>query len=243
MAVSDDAFLDGRLRLLQPETGVRSGSDAVLLAAAVPAKAGESALELGCGAGAAILCLAARVPGLAACGLELQPGLAVLARDNAARNGLALDVVEGDVATPPPALKRRLFDHVLLNPPFFEPARSSAAPEAGRRLGRTEGAGGLELWLACALRRCRPGGSVTVIHRAGRLPELLAGLAAGAGALAVCPLWPAAGRPSKGVIVRGVKSAGGPLVLAPGLVLHEADGRYTRAAEAVLRDGGPLAFP
>jgi tRNA1(Val) A37 N6-methylase TrmN6 len=243
MAVSDDAFLGGRLRLLQPAKGVRSGSDAVLLAAAVPARSGDSALELGCAAGAASLCLLRRVEGVEATGLELQPELAALARDNAARNGLALDVVEGDVADPPAALKRRLFDHVLLNPPYFEPSRSSAAPDDSRRLARAEGEGGLDAWLACALSRARPGGSIVAIHRAERLPELLSLLADKAGGIVVFPLWPGPGQPAKRVILRAVKGSRAAVTLAPGLTLHEADGRYAAEAEASLRDGRPLAFP
>ena len=243
MAVSDDAFLDGRLRVLQPEEGFRSGSDAVLLAAAVPVKAGEAVLELGCGAGAAALCLLRRVEGVSASGLETQPALAALARENAARNGLELEVVEGDVGAPPASLRRRSFDHVLMNPPFYERGRVSPAPEAGRRQGRLEGAGGLAPWLACALRRARPGGTITVIHRADRLPALLDGLGAQAGRIVVFPLWPARGEPAGRIVVRAVKSARTPLTLAAGLVLHESDGRYTPEAEAVLRDGAALAFP
>ncbi|PCH69375.1 MAG: methyltransferase, partial [Rhodobacteraceae bacterium] len=55
-----NAFLGGRVQLLQPQSGYRAGVDPVLLAAAVPGRAGQSVLELGCGAGAASLCLAAR---------------------------------------------------------------------------------------------------------------------------------------------------------------------------------------
>ena len=244
MDVSDDAFLGGRLRLLQPARGgVRSGSDAVLLAAAVPARPGETALELGCAAGAASLCLLRRVAGVQAAGLEIQPALAQLARDNAGRNGLAFEVFEGDVAAPPTALRRREFDHVLMNPPFFEPSRSSEAPSESRRTARAEGAASLDAWLGCALARLRPGGCLTLIHRAERLAALLALLAGRAGAIVVFPLWPAQGEPAKRVILRAVKGAGAPLVLAPGLALHDGDGRYGPAAEAALRDGAPLAFP
>ena len=243
MAVSDDAFLDGRLRILQPEKGFRSGSDAVLLAAAVPAAAGDAVLELGCAAGAAVLCVLRRIEGARASALEVQPELAALARENALRNGLELEVVEGDVAAPPATLRRRLFDHVLLNPPFYERGRASAAPDASRSMGRIEGEGGLASWLACALRRVRPGGTVTVIHRVERLPALLAAFDGQAGRAAVFPLWPARSQPAVRVIVRAVKSARGPLTMPAGLVLHETDGRYTQEAEAVLRDGAALAFP
>lgn len=243
MAVSDDVFLGGRLRILQPEKGFRSGSDAVLLAAAVPAAAGDAVLELGCAAGVAALCVLRRVEGARASGLEMQPELAALARENAARNDLDLEVVEGDVAALPASLRRRSFDHVMLNPPFFESGHATPAPDASRRMGRLEGEGGLAPWLACALRRVRPGGTVTLIHRADRLRDLLAAFGTQAGRVVVFPLWPMQGAPAARVVLRAVKSARAPLTLASGLVLHDADGRYTEEAEAVLRDGRALAFP
>src|SRR5574343_1545621 len=95
--LTDDKFLCGRLRLWQPAQGYRAATDPVLLAAACPATAGQSVLDLGCGAGAAALCLAARVPDLALAGLELQPEYADLARRNAARNGVAMQVECGDL--------------------------------------------------------------------------------------------------------------------------------------------------
>ena len=98
-----DAFLDGRLRLWQPRRGYRAATDPVLLAAFTPAWPGQRVLELGCGAGAAALCLAVRVPGLDLHGLELQAAYAGLARRNAAENGLALEVHEGDLRHPPAA--------------------------------------------------------------------------------------------------------------------------------------------
>ena len=117
-----DDLLGRRLRLHQPARGFRAGLDSLLLAAAVPATPGQSVLELGCGPGAAILALAARVPGLSLCALELQPAYAALARANALLNAIPLEVIDGDVADPPAALRARAFDHVLANPPFFDRA-------------------------------------------------------------------------------------------------------------------------
>ncbi len=123
-----DAFLDGRIRLWQPRTGYRAATDPVFLAAFVPARPGERVLELGCGAGAAALCLARRVPDLDLHGVEIQPAYAELARHNATENGLALTVHEGDLSHPPHALRRLVFDHVLANPPYHPPA-APPAPE------------------------------------------------------------------------------------------------------------------
>ena len=164
-----DAFLDGRLRLWQPRRGYRAATDPVLLAAFVPARPGERVLELGCGAGAAALCLAARVPGLDLHGLELQPAYADLARRNAAENGLALTCTKATCAT----RRRRCgagFDHVLANPPFH-PAASAGSPDPGRDRAHREGEATLADWIDAGLRRLLPGGRLVLIHRTARLGD------------------------------------------------------------------------
>jgi tRNA1(Val) A37 N6-methylase TrmN6 len=242
-----DALLGGRVRLIQPAGGYRAATDPVLLAAACPARPGESVLDLGCGAGAAALCLAARVPGLALAGLEIQPAYADLARRNAAMNGAQLSVWEGDAAAPPPDLRAQVFDQVIANPPFFE-AAAPGSPAADRDAARREGAGGVALWIDAGLRRLKQGGWLTVIHRAERLPEMLAPLAGRAGAVAVLPLAARAGRDAKRVILRARKDRGGPFRLAPPLVLHEGPAHdrdaddFTEAARAILRDAAALDF-
>lgn len=242
-ALSDDGFLGGRLRILQPRQGYRAATDPVLLAAAVPARPGESVLELGCGAGVAALCLGRRVPGLALTGLELQPDYAALARRNAARNGIALEVVEGDLAQMPAALRARSFDHVIANPPYFGPGTAAADP--GREMALRE-ATPLADWLAAGLRRLRPGGHLTLIHLAERLPDLLAACGARLGSLTALPLAPREGRAAVRVILQGRKGGRGafrllaPLVLHAGAV-HLADGDdFSPPARAILREGAAL---
>jgi tRNA1(Val) A37 N6-methylase TrmN6 len=245
--LTDDAFLGGRLRLWQPARGFRSGMDAVLLAAAVPARPGESALDLGCGAGAAALALGARVGGMALAGLEAQPAYAALARANAARNGIALEVIEGDVAAPPAVLRGRAFDHVLMNPPFFDRAASSRAADPGRDLAQG-GDAPLALWLALAARRLRPGGRLAAIHRAEGLPALLAALPAAMGSVLLRPLAPRQGRAARNILLLARKGGRAPFRLLAPLVLHAAsrharDGEdLTPQARAVFRDGAALPW-
>lgn len=245
--LSRDAFLGGRLAIAQPLEGYRAGVDPVFLAASVPARAGESVLDLGCGSGVAALCVAARVPGVSLVGLEVQPGYAALARDNAARNGLAMEVVTGDLAAMPAALRTRQFDHVILNPPFFDRAASTPARDSGRERALGE-AVPLALWIEAAARRAAPGGHVCVIHRAERLAELLGSMAARLGSLEVLPLIPRRGRAARLVIVRGRKGGRAGLRLCDGWLVHEgarhADDaeNYTRPTASVLRNAAPLTF-
>ncbi len=242
-AVSEDALLDGRLKLRQPKHGYRVAIDPVFLAAAVPAEAGEKVLDVGAGSGAAALCLARRVPGCHVAGIEIGRDMVRLAAENIALNGLGgrVEVVLGDSARPPPGLGPGSFAHVRANPPHLEAGRATPSPAPGRARARVEGGADLGAWVRFCLAMVRPRGSVTFIHRADRLDALLAGLHGRAGGIVVFPLWPGGhGGPAKRVLVRGCKDVQAPTRLVPGLVLHRADGAYTQAAEAVLRHGAAL---
>jgi tRNA1(Val) A37 N6-methylase TrmN6 len=77
------------------------------------------------------------------------------------------------------------------------------------------------------------------VHRADRLADLLMAMA-GLGEIVVFPLWPRACQAAKRVLVRARVASKTPMVLAPGLVLHGADGKFTPETEAILRDGAEL---
>lgn len=244
--IVEDGFLGGRLRIRQPVRGYRAATDPVLLAAAVPAQPGEAVLDLGCGAGTAALCLGARVKGVELHGLELQPLYARLASENAALNGRALAVHDGDLRTMPPALRARSFDAVMLNPPFHSP-EDIGSPDPGRDLANRRGEASLADWIGAALARCRLGGHVVAIMRVEGLPEILVALAGRASA-AVLPLAARTGRDAKRVLVRARKGGRAPFRLAAPLVLHDgavhrADGDdYSARARAILRDAAALDF-
>lgn len=239
-----DALLGGLIRLKQPRKGQRASADAVMLAAAVAAKSHAQVLELGCGSGVAMLCLAARLKTVSVAGVELQPDLAALCARNIAANGLdeRLNVHEGDIrARRIAGLAPNSFDQVFANPPYFDMARHRVSPHAGRAAARAEAEDAdLGHWIAAMLRYARPNGGLTLIHKAERLGDILAALAAKAGAIRVIPLWSKAGQPAKRVIVRAIKGSKAPLMLTPGLLLHRPDGSYLPEIDAVLRDGAAL---
>ena len=242
-ALSDDKFLCGRLRLLQPVRGYRAATDPVLLAAACPAVPGDSVLDLGCGAGAAALCLGHRVPGLHLSGLEVQPDYADLARRNSERNGVPLAVHEGDLARMPKDL-RRDFDHVIANPPYY-PSGGSPSPVSSLAPAMQVETP-LSDWVGAACRRLRPEGWVTMITGADAVPEVLAALCSKLGSAAILPLAAREGRPALRVILQARKGGRAAFRLLAPFVIHHGQAHdgdresYTEAANAVLRDGADL---
>lgn len=239
----EDGFLNGRLRITQPVRGYRAGADAVMLAACCDARPGQSVLELGCGAGVAILCLGWRISGLNLTGLERQADYAQLAGQNAARNGISCRIVTGDLTLPPADLRSESFDHVIANPPYF--LGGTLGPDAGRAQARQEQTPMAE-WVSSGLRRLRPGGALTLIQRADRLDALIATLTGRAGDITILPIAARQGREAGRIVMTARKGARGPLRLLAPFIMHEnpahlADGEdLSPAASAVLREGAPL---
>lgn len=246
--LTQDAFLGGRLQLWQPRDGYRAGIDPVLLAASVSASSGQTVLDLGCGAGAAGLCLATRVPGLAVRGVELQPDYADLARRNAAFNGLPFEIATASLTSLPRHFREISFDHVIANPPFFREGAHSHAQDTGRRTALGEETP-LDDWVRIAARRLAPKGYLHVIHRMNRLPDLLAACCGRLGSLQVLPLAARKGRAPEMMILRARKSGRADFVLQPPLILHKGtrharDGdSYSTDITDVLRGGAALTWP
>ena len=236
---TDDGFLDGRVRVRQLTRGFRSGLDAVMLVAAVPARAGQRVLELGAGAGVASLCLAARVPGCTIVGVEIDHELVSVANQNAAANGMndRVRFVQGDVRDLAPEL-RTPFDHVLCNPPFHG-EEGEISPDRSRAQALQD-SGDLGRWLEIGTRRTASNGAFTIIVRADRLSQALCALP-NCG-VTVFPLWPKRDAPAKRVMIQLRQGSRAPFVLLPGMMLHERDGRYTPEADAVLRGLSTFTF-
>lgn len=240
--VVENALLDGRVRLRQPARGYRAGMDAALLAAAVPAANADRVFEAGCGAGGALMQVAARCPGALLTGLERDPAMAALARENVTLNGLQerAAILTGDVAAGFRALDLAPFDWAISNPPFFDDPSALRAPGPGKQAAWMAD-DGLAAWTALLLKAVREGGRIVVIHRADRLADLLALLAPKAGSFAIRPIHPFADEPAKRVLVQAIKTGKAPLRLLPPLVLHDrTGGKHTPQAEAILRGEAAL---
>ncbi len=236
-------LLDGKVPLLIPKSGgLRPGLDAVMMAAACPARAGDRVLEMGCGVGASILCLYLRVPGILVTGMDIQSDLIDLARENAKQNNVpdaAACFIAGDIASPGPDIPNDGFDRVLCNPPYYPHGTHMPPQDSGRAQAfMQDGDAGLDPWIRAAHRALRGRGSLTVIYPADRVDELIVSMTPRFGALSIIPLWPRAGAAATRVVVTGLKDRkGGGVKLSPGLILHDEMG-WTMDAQAVLSGAG-----
>ncbi|MDP3855270.1 tRNA1(Val) (adenine(37)-N6)-methyltransferase [Phenylobacterium sp.] len=242
--LSEDRLLGGRVLLRQALGGYRAGLDAALLAATCDCARGARVLEAGCGAGGALLAAAIRRPEARFTGLERDAAAAALARENVEANGLAgrVAILDGDVALPFKALGLAPFDAVMANPPFFDDPAALRVPAPAKR-DAWMADGGLSTWTGFLLKAVREGGTITLIHRADRLADILALLAPKAGSFQVRPVHAHADAPAKRVLVRAIKTGKAPLQLLPALVLHPREGaKHTPEAEAILRGEADLPW-
>ncbi len=227
----------------QPAEGYRISIDTVFLAAAVPAESEDNILDFGCGVGGAMLCVSFRVPKLKGLGLEAQPELVNFCNKNILRNAFAsgLEVRQSDVTKLSDDLKQR-FDHALMNPPYHESASHSCSANQSKRKANTESAGHLSLWISSASAALRSGGSLTLIHKAERLKDILSCLNKDFGNIKILSFLPKEGGKSKRFILRAYKGASYSVEESKPFILHDEKGRFTKEAEDVLREGTELHF-
>jgi tRNA1(Val) A37 N6-methylase TrmN6 len=249
-AFTEDAFLGGQLRLRQRKSGHRAGHDAVLLAAATPAGAGQRVIDFGAGVGAAGLALARRVAGIELVLVEIDAGLAQLARDNARSNAIPAETIVLDLNASAEAfaalgLTPDSADVVLMNPPFNDPARHRASPEKTREIAHVATATTLQGWIHAARRTLKSGGILSLIWRADRLAEVLAALDRGFGSLAILPVHGDPAAPAIRVLVRAIKGGKAPTRLCAALMLNDESGVPNKQVQEVLAGKGvlPLASP
>jgi tRNA1(Val) A37 N6-methylase TrmN6 len=245
---TEDAFLGGQLRLRQPRSGHRAGHDAMLLAAATSARPGDRVVDFGAGVGAAGLAVARRVAGIKLILVEIEPGLAGLARENAAANAIAADVVVLDVTAQPSAfgavgLGPDTVDVVLMNPPFNDPARHRASPDKARETAHVAKDATLETWVGAARKTLRSGGALTMIWRADGLGEVLAALDRGFGSLAILPVHGSVKMPAIRLLVRAIKGGRAPTQIHAALVLNDEQSRPNQTLQEILdgKEALPLA--
>ncbi len=234
-----DGLLNRRLMLEQPKRGYRIAVDTVLLAAGVPAEAGQTILDLGCGVGGAMLCVACRVPDTHVTGVEIQQELAELCQRNIQRNGFGdrAEILRADIVR---FESRSAFDHVMMNPPYHDEARHDVSEHAGKRLANSGKESDVSLWISKAVEVLNSEGAMTIIHRADVLDRIVTEAQRYFGRIEILPILPKIDAPPKRVIVRARRGKTEPPRIFQALILHNQDGHYTEQAERILRHAETL---
>jgi tRNA1(Val) A37 N6-methylase TrmN6 len=247
---TEDAFLGGKLHLRQPKSGHRAGHDAMLLAAATPARSGDRVVDLGAGVGAAGLAIAKRVTGIKLVLVEIDAKLLGLARGNAASNAVVADLIVLDVTSDAgtfaaAGLSPDSVDVVLMNPPFNDSVRHRASPDKAREIAHVATATTLEGWIHAGRRILKSGGVLTMIWRADGIAEVLAALDRGFGSLAILPVHADVTSPAIRVLVRAVKGGKAPTRIEPALILNDGSARPSQKVRDILAGTAvlPLAIP
>ena len=243
---STDSLRPFQLTIRQPRAGYRFSLDPLLLCDFVSLRPSERVVDLGTGCGVMLLVLARREPSARLVGVEFQPEMAALARENLLANGLAdrVAVSETDILQHKQLSPDSAFDLVVSNPPYRTPGSGKVSPRSGRDLARHESTASLADFLAAAKYLVKPSGRICMIYHPERLAEFMA-------TAAELKLSPVRLRMVHGTIdadarmflVELVKGRKGTLQTLPPLIVYNADGSYTAdrpwlPAEMVSGDGG-----
>lgn len=235
--VTHDHLLNKTVVITQPKNGYRVGTDAILLAAAVPQRT-KRILDMGCGVGGVALCIAKRLPDVHITAVELDPDMVALAERNIKDNNLAAQIrlLTGDITALSPVLANS-FDHVVSNPPYHD-TRGTRPQNRSRALAHMGEDTKLADWVKAAIWATKPRGRISFICRADRASELITAFESnGAGETLLCPLWPRHDTPASRVIIQVRKTITGPGAILPGLVLHNDSGGYTQSASRIMQGG------
>ncbi len=232
-------LLDQKVSLYQPAEGFKTTQDAVLLAAACPAKKQERILDLGCGVGGALFCLLWREPELMITGLDNEQAYLDVAGANASENERNVSFENADAAHFRVTDPKERFDHVICNPPYFNTDNHTPSPVDIKAKARSYNGSGndLELWIKSALINLKPNGSLTMINQANKLDLILQIFGRRFGATEIIPIYSKPNEPAKRVIIRSYKDRNSPCKLLPPILMYDSDKRPTKTSDHLLRDG------
>ncbi len=233
-------LFNGQVTVWQPLQGYRFALDSLVLAAFTSAKDNQTVLELGIGVGAASLALAFQHPTITLHGIDIQTTVLPITQKNIDANGWTqrFQLVPGNLTEK--LVPGHHYDHVIMNPPFYEDQTYTDSPHEHKTLSHGESYGVLKDWIHEAHRALKSRGYITIVHTARRLDEILSLLTNKFGGIEVFPLWPKEGVCAKRVLVRARKGVKSPMILHAGMMLHQDDGSFTPQAFSVIHNGAKI---
>lgn len=223
--------LGGELKLIQNPSTPCFAIDAVLLADFVREGNNPRIVDLGCGSGVIPLLLSRRMPGARIAGLELMPQMCDQAGRSVQLNGLEsrIEIILGDLRQAGEYLPAAAADIVTANPPYYKAGHGKSNQSEVFVAARQEAYCMLQDVLAAAAYLLKPLGRLYLVHRAGRLAEIMADLPHfGLRAERLRPVQPYADKAANLVLVEAKKGGRGNLVLPPPLVVYAKLGKYTK---------------
>ena len=236
-SLTRDHFFNGNIVLNQPGSGYRFSIDAVILAHLFCPVPGETILDLGTGCGVIPIILAFRHPHVRLIGVEIQPALSRLARQNVADNRLAdrIRIIEKDMGQLSPADVGGPVDRVVSNPPYRKRGSGRINADSQRAVARHELKIDLEALLQTTRRMLRKSGRFYVIYPSSRTVDLVTAMrSTGIEPKNVKMIHSKPASPARLVAVTGIKGGRPGLEVGPPLYLYHENGTYTRAVEAML---------
>lgn len=235
MSAEHTTLLNGRVKLLQQVGGLRASTDTVLLAAAVQMKPSQTILDMGCATGGVGLCVLERL-GMSQSqltGVDQQPNLIAMAQQNAPD----ATFICGDV-TNTSFFNDQSFDHIVMNPPYFEIGKKQSNPDAARDIAfNTDDFKG---WMQSALRWVRHGGTLSLVHKADALNQILEFANGRFGDIHIWPVYSNPSKPAIRIIVSMKRNRKSPTIIHPPIILFNDDGSQSSQSEFILRDAKAL---
>jgi len=228
--ITSDAMFQGKVTVLQRRDGYRFSIDAVLLAGLTKIRESDRVLDLGTGCGIVLLILAFRGRGSEWVGIEIQPGLAELARENVRRNGWEqrIRILETDFREVAGHFPPRAFDVVVSNPPYRAVHTGKINPEPTRAVARHELAASVGDVFKAARHLLPTGGRLGLIYPAGRLGRaLVESETHGFSPKELTVIHSRESAPGTLVHVEFLKGGGEELRIAPPFFIYEETGAYT----------------
>ena len=243
-----DALMGGTVTIEQPENGFRAGIDAVLLSACPPMpKTGEQVLDVGAGVGSAGICYGVRtriatIPNTHLHLIEQNDTFTPYGHTNMNSNGLSncatYHTTDISIAKDHP-IKNDSIHHILTNPPYETAQQGSPSPYATRTHANIEGTADLPCWIKYCNRILKRGGTLSMIHRADRVHDILSAMNGYFGDIHILPVQSLSDKPAIRVLIHAKKGMRGGCILHQPLILQKTDksGDYTEQAEQYIRHG------